>query len=137
MELDRAASTLGTVASLALAALVFAPYVLVTERRTGLFAYYAAGPVGASAVGFLALLCVVVFLSGRHERRPPDLIAGVSVVLGVALLVLAVLWATAVDSTVLYSFPPRYAWLSTHRWAVVGGSVLVAASGGLYAKTVL
>lgn len=135
MDLARTAPTAGIVACLLVLVVAFAPAVLV--EASGVGAYYASGPVGLPAVGFLSALGVVVFLSGRQERTDPATVAGFTVVLGVAVLALSVLWAVSIDPTVLFSFPAEYAWLAWHRWAVPVASLGVPASAGLYARAVL
>jgi hypothetical protein len=135
MELQRVAPTVGIVACLVVVAVVAAPALLVSAP--GVAAYYAAGPTGLGTVGALAAIAVVVFLAGRQGRTPPDTAAGVALVLGFAIVGLATLWATSLDPTVLYSFPPEYAWLEYHQWAVPGSGALVFVSGVAYANAVL
>jgi hypothetical protein len=135
MDLLRTAPTVGIVASLLLLLVGFVPAVIVEANGVG--AYYASGPVGLPAVGFLALLAVVVFLSGRQGRTDPATVAGFTVVLGVAVTLLAVLWAVSIDPTVLFSFPAEYAWLAWHRWAVPVVAAGVLVGGALYSRAVL
>jgi hypothetical protein len=135
MDLARTAPAAGIVACLLLLVVAFAPAVVV--EATGVGAYYAAGPIGLPAVGFLTALGVVAFLSGRQGRTDAATVAGFTVVLGVAVLGLSVLWAVSIDPTVLFSFPAEYAWLEWHRWAVLAASIGVPASAGLYARAVL
>ncbi len=105
MDLADAAPTAGIVACLALLLSLAAPLLLIADAGTGLSVYYASGTLGAAGVGFLAALLVIVFLSGRQERRPADTVAGIAVVAGLALFALAAAWALAVDVQNLYSFP--------------------------------
>jgi hypothetical protein len=132
MDLQRAASAAGIVACLLLVVVGFAPAVLVEAAGVG--AYYASGPVGLTAVGFLALVGVIVFLSGRQGRADPATVAGVTVVLGVALAGLSALWAVSIDPTLLFSFPSQYAWLATHRWAVPAVALAVPVAAAVYAR---
>ncbi|MDS0298359.1 hypothetical protein NDI76_06370 [Halogeometricum sp. S1BR25-6] len=137
MANDTVAPTVGAVASLLLAVVVFAP-ALVISAGSGLVAdYYAAGPVGVSVVGFLGLLSVVVFLAGAQERTEPATVAGLTLVLGVAMLSFALLWALSIDQTLLFSFPAEYAWIENHRWVVVAVCAAVPVSAGAYARGVL
>lgn len=124
----RVAPRVGILACLATLAGLLAPFLLVTDAGTGLGPYYRSGRFGAGAVGFLSLLLVVVFLSGAQERRDPATVAGVALVGSVALVGFALLWATAVDPTTVFSFPA--AWLAWHRWLVcafAAGSLVAAA----------
>lgn len=127
----------GAVASLVLAIVVFAPAVLVTGVGNTLGAYFTAGPFGLTAVGFLAIVAVVVFLSTTQPHTDATLVSGVVVVVAVAAAVLAVVWVLLLDQTVLFSFPARYSWLATHRWLVVAAAALVAVVAGVQARTVL
>lgn len=137
MNTESAASAVGAVACLFLAAVVFAPALLVTQSNVGVAAYYAAGPVGLSVVGFLGLLGVVAFLAGRQGRTDPATVAGLVVVLGVAMLGFALLWVASLDSNLIFSFPAEYDWIADHRWAVTGVAAVVAVAGGAYAWGVL
>lgn len=125
-------SLVGAAAAALLALVVLLPSVVVDAP--GVADYYASGPVGLTAVGFVAVVGVVVFLSVRREHSDTATVAGVAVALAVVGVALAVLWALSVDPTVLYSFPPEYAWLERHRWAVVAASLLVAAVASLLAR---
>ncbi|WP_071391229.1 DUF7548 family protein [Haloprofundus marisrubri] len=137
MQMKDAVATAGTVASLVLLVVVAVPYLVVTNPEAPLSAYYAAGSVGANSVAFLAVIAAVVFLSGPRGNAEPDLVAGIAVVLGLAMVVLSLLWATAIDETLLFSFPPEAAWIEYHRWAVVALSAVVAVVAGVYAREVL
>ena len=137
MNLADSAPVAGVVACLALLAVLAAPSVLITDAGTGLGVYYASGTVGAAGVAFLAVLLVVVFLSGRQERRPASTVAGVALVAGVGLFALAVAWALAVDVQNLYSFPQSATWILWHRWLVVVVAALVPLSAGAFAKAVV
>lgn len=137
MNTESAASAVGAVACLLLAAVAFAPALFVSQANGGVAAYYAAGPVGLSVVGFLGLLGVVVFLAGRQGRTDPATVAGLVVVLGAAMLAFALLWVASLDSNLIYSFPSQYAWIADHRWAVTLVAAAVAVAGGAYAWAVL
>ncbi len=137
MNVADAATTAGIAACGALLLVLAAPFLLIADPGTGLTVYYASGTLGVSGVAFLAVLLVVVFLSGRQQRRDPSIIAGVALVAAVALLALAVTWAVAVDVQNLFSFPASASWITWHRWVVVAVAVLVPASAGAYARAVL
>ncbi|WP_435063822.1 DUF7548 family protein [Halobaculum sp. EA56] len=137
MDLADVAPTAGIAACVALLLALVAPFVLVADPGTGLGVYYASGALGVGGVGFLALLLIVVFLSGKQERRPPDTVAGVAVVASLALFALTAAWALAVDVQNLYSFPASASWILNHRWVVLALAALVPASAGAYARAVL
>lgn len=135
MEMERLAPTAGILACLVLLVVAFVPAVVVED--TTLPAYYAAGPTGLAAVGFLATIAVIVFLSGRQERTAPDTVAGVTIVLGVAIAGLAVLWAISIDRTLLFSFQAQYSWIQWHRLAVPAVSLGVLGAAAAYSRAVL
>jgi hypothetical protein len=129
------AATLGVVACLATLAAMGAPYALIPEPGTGLPIYYGSGPAGAGAVAFLAVLQPVVLLSGTRGRLDAQTAAGMATVVGLAMLGLAALWALAVPTELVLSFPA--AWMGWHRWAVVAVVALVPAASAVYARAAL
>jgi hypothetical protein len=137
MDMEDVAPTVGVGACVALLVALGVPYVAISGGETVLGAYYASGLVGAGGVAFLALLTAVVFLSGTRGTADPDLVAGISLVLGVVTFVLAVLWATAVDETLLFNLPASAAWITNHRWVVVALAAVVPVSAAAYARGVL
>lgn len=139
MELEnpsRLATAAAAVAAL-LSVVVFAPLALVSGANTTLGAYYAGGPFGLTAVGLLALLSVVVFLSVDQPHTDALLLSGASLVVAVVTLLLAVVWALTLDETVLFSFPAEYAWIEHHRWIVLAVAVALAAVAGVQARAAL
>ncbi|MUV56272.1 hypothetical protein SAMN04487947_1365 [Halogeometricum rufum] len=137
MPNDTVAPTVGTVASLLLAVVVFAPALLIAETQVGVADYYAAGPIGVSVVGFLGFVGVVVFLAGIQERTEPATVAGLTLVLGVAMVAFAATWAFSIDETLLFSFPAQYAWIENHRWAVLVLAAVVPVAAAGYARDTL
>jgi hypothetical protein len=132
---EEAAVTVGVVACLATLAVMGAPYVLISEPGTGLPIYYGAGPLGAGAVAFLAVIQPIVLLSGTRGRADPQTVAGMAVVVGLAMLGIAAWWALAVPPELVLSFPA--AWMGWHRWAVVAATAVVAAASAVYARAAL
>jgi len=128
---------LGAVACGALAAAVVAPAVVISGAGRTLADYYAAGPVGLSAAGFLAVVGAVGFLSARRPHADTATVAGVVAVVAVGAVLSAVAWALSLESAVLFSFPPAYAWLTYHRWVVVAAAAAAAAAAGWLAWVVL
>ncbi|XVH30994.1 DUF7548 family protein [Haloferacaceae archaeon DSL9] len=137
MQLARVSSYLGALACLVVAVALAVPYLVVEGQPELLSAYYTAGPLGAAGTGFLAVLGVVIFLSGERGSADPELIAGIVIALGVALFVFTVLWAVSISESVLFSFPPEYAWLEYHRWAVAVPALVVLAAAIGYTRAVL
>ena len=131
------APRLGAIACLLLAGVVFAPAVLVSAPGNAVAAYYDSGPLGISVVGVLALVSVVVFLAGAQVRSDPQTLAGVVVVSGVSMVLFSALLACSIDPTVVFSFPAEYAWIESHRWAVVGAASLATLAAGGYATSTL
>lgn len=135
MHLGGVAAALGVAGSLATLAALGAPYALIADHGTGLGVYYAAGPLGAGAVAFLAVLHPVVVLSGTRGRADPPTAAGMALVVGVAMLAIAALRAASVPPESVFSFP--VSWMGWHRWAVVGVVAVVPAAAAVYARETL
>lgn len=131
------AGKLTAVVAALLAVVAFAPLVLVTGTGDTLGAYYAAGPFGLTAVGLLAIVAAVVFLSVGRPHTDALTLSGVGAVVALGTLLTAVVWLLTLDSTLLFSFPAEYVWIEHHRWAVLGGAVLLTAVSGLQARTAL
>ncbi|SFR45703.1 DUF7548 family protein [Halogeometricum limi] len=137
MANDTVAPSVGAVASLLLAVVVFAPALLISTPDVGVADYYASGPIGVSVVGFLALLGIVVFLAGKQERTEPATVAGLTLVLGVSMFAFSLTWAFGIDETLLFSFPAEYSWIATHRWAVIILAAIVPVAAAGYARDTL
>jgi hypothetical protein len=135
MDTTDAAPVAGIAACLLVLGLLAAPYLLLSQPGTGLTVYYGSGVLGIGVVAFLPVLLVIVFLSGRQERTAPDTVAGIALVGGLATLVFALVWALSVDQGNVFSFAA--AWMSYHRWLVVGATALVPATAAVYARAVL
>ncbi|AUV81333.1 hypothetical protein C2R22_06370 [Salinigranum rubrum] len=135
MEVEDVAPLVGSVACGAVVAALVAPFVLLSDVGTELGLYYAAGPAGVTALGFLAPVAVVVFLAGRRGRTDPVTAAGLTLVLGLGMLGLAASWALAVDPQLVFNFSA--AWMGNHRWVVLGVTALVPLSAAAYARAVL
>jgi len=116
---------------------VFAPLAVVTDAGTTLGDYYAAGPFGLTAVGLLAAVAVVVFLSADQPHTDGLMLSGAGLVIAVGTLLFAVLWVLTLDSTVLFSFPTEYAWIERHRWAVLVATGAFTAVAFLQARATL
>ncbi|NUE02479.1 hypothetical protein HUB97_08245 [Halorubraceae archaeon YAN] len=137
MELDRVAPYFGAVACFVFAAVLSAPYLIVDSLVAPIGEYYAAGPLGIAGGVFLSVLGVVIFLSGERGRADSDLVAGIMVVVGVALFAMTTLWAVWIPDSVLFSFPQEYSWIEYHPWVSVALSFIIATIGAVYAWAVL
>jgi len=137
MDLRRAAPPAGAAVCAATVLVLAAPFLLVEGHGRLVGDYYAAGPVGAGGVGFLATLGIVVFLSADRGTLDPETMAGLLVVVGLGLVGLAAAWYVSIDVGLLFSFPPEYAWIERHPAAVlaVSAGAPVAAAG--YARAVV
>ncbi|MFW5934989.1 MAG: DUF7548 family protein [Halolamina sp.] len=131
------AGKLAAVVAAAVAVVVFAPLVLVSGTGDTLGAYYAAGPFGLTAVGLLAVVAAVVFLSVGQPHTDALTLSGVGAVVTLGVVLTAVTWVLTLESTVLFGFPAEYAWIENHRWVVLAGAVVLGAVSGLQARTVL
>ncbi|ERH04051.1 MAG: hypothetical protein J07HR59_01178 [Halorubrum sp. J07HR59] len=127
----------GAVACLVTLFVLVIPVITIRGTQQPLGAYYASGPVGAGGIGFFALLGIVVFLSGERGSADPATVAGISLVLSLALVSLAVLWFFSIGDTLLFSFSNQHSWLEWHPVAVIAtGLVILAASGGYTAAVI-
>ena len=136
MKPDRTLPYLGAVASLVFSLVAAAPYVLITGQRELLGAYYGAGPFGLTGAIFLAILGIVIFLSGVRGQADPALVAGIMLAVGLAIFGLAAAWTLLIPSGVIYSFPPQYDWLEYHPWATLVASGLIGGAAAGYALVV-
>ena len=139
MDVDDPADAGKLVAAVAaaLAVVTFGPLLVVTGAGNTLGAYYAAGPFGLTAVGLLAIVAAVVYLSVGRPHTDAATLSGVGAVVTVGVLLTAIAWVLTLDPTVLFSFPAEYAWIENHRWAVLAGAVALTALSGIQARTAL
>lgn len=133
---SRLATAAAAVAAL-LTVVVFGPLAVVAGTGSTLSDYYAAGPFGLTAVGLLAAVTVVVFLSADQPHTDGLMLSGAGLIVAVGTLLLAVLWIVTLDSAVLFSFPAEYAWIENHRWAVLVGTLALTTVAGLQARAAL
>ncbi|MFC7215129.1 hypothetical protein ACFQO4_13715 [Saliphagus sp. GCM10025334] len=125
--------TLGVVAALAYVFAALAPYVLLEAETGVLEVYYAAGIAGPNLLSLFALVAVVLFAAGRQARTEPDLVAGVTLVLGLVLFAVTALWAVSVPENVV--FEPGADWFVYHRWLTTAISAVIPAAAVWYAWT--
>jgi hypothetical protein len=133
MDLDRLLPYLGAGSCLVFVALLVVPYGIIEGQTELLGAYYNSGPLGVGGALFLAVLGVVIFLSGVRGQADPTLVAGIMLAVGVAIFGVSALWALTMESTIIFGFPAEYSWLEYHPWASLAVSGLIAGIAGGYA----
>lgn len=135
MDRERTAATLGIVACASTAAAVVAPYVLLPADQVGVVgAYYGAGAVSPLAPGLLGAVGVVIFAAGREGRSDPDLVAGITLIIGAFSLAVAIEWALAFRPD-LVAGTAALEFMSDHRWSVPGGALVETVAAVWYAGT--
>jgi hypothetical protein len=130
MDARRAAPTAGLVACLLTLVVLAVPYLVAETPAVN--TYYTAGAITPWATGLFATVGVIVFAAGREERSDPALVAGVGLVLGAFMVVIALAWATTVRVDALGTDSPLW---SYHRWVLSAASALAPVSAGLYTRT--
>ncbi|WP_280536211.1 hypothetical protein [Halopenitus sp. POP-27] len=137
MNVRHLASRIGALVCFLTVIAAAAPFLLIDGYADLIGAYYGAGPIGLTAIVLFTAVGGVAFASAERGNVDPVTMAGGLVALGAVVLVGAVLWWFALDDTVLYSFPREYRWIEWHPTAVVVAAIGVAASAGVYARSVL
>ncbi|MFB6083920.1 MAG: hypothetical protein ABEJ94_06730 [Halorientalis sp.] len=122
----RIAPLFGIVGCLAVLLALGAPYVLL-EDAGSVGPYYGSGVVNPLLAGLFALITLIALAAGREGRSDPAMAAGVALVLGAAITVIAVAWALTarVDAVAITTL---------HRWLVAGVSVFVPAGSAWFAR---
>lgn len=125
--------TLGIVAAAGYVAVALAPYLLLDPEPGILEFYYSFGLAGPPLLSLFAVVAVVMFAAGRQGRTEPDLIAGLTLVLGLVLAVITFHWAISVPETVVAEVTDA-TWFEYQRWIVAGIAVLVPLASAWYAR---
>jgi len=136
MDSDELVPYLGAVGCLLVVIVAAAPFAIIDEQSQLVASYYAAGPLGLTGVIFLGVLGIVIFLSSVRGRADALLVAGIMLVVGVTMFLLAALWAFSLDAELTEQFLVAHPWMAYHAWSTVGLSGLVAAASGIYAAAV-
>ncbi|MFW6017768.1 MAG: DUF7548 family protein [Halapricum sp.] len=121
----RVAPLAGVVACLLVVGALAVPYALTDARTVGL--YYESGIANPLIAGLLAVVSIVVFAAGHQGRTDPALAAGVTLTLGVFIVVVTVAWALT------HQFGIVGQSLAIHRWILLAAAVTIPLSGGWYA----
>jgi len=122
----RIAPLVGIVGCLAVLLALAAPYVLV-EDVGGVGLYYGSGAINPLLAGLFAAIALIALAAGREGRSDPALAAGVALVLGAVMAVVAIAWALTVRVDVV-------AIDTAHRWVVAGVSVFVPVGSAWFAR---
>ncbi len=122
----RIAPLVGIVGCLAVLLALGAPYVLV-EDASGIGLYYSSGAVNPLLAGLFAMVALIALAAGREGRSDPAMAAGVALVLGGVITVIAMAWALTARVDVV-------AIDTAHRWLVAVMSVFVPAGAAWFAR---
>ncbi len=149
MRKDQRPPTLGIVAAVAYVFVALAPYlaaslgpdesegaaamIALPVERALLELYFTAGLAGPDLLSLFAVVTVVLFAAGRQGRSEPDLIAGVTLVVGIVLCLGTVHWALAVPEAVIANASGPL-WFEYHRWLTAFVSLGVPIAAGWYAR---
>lgn len=132
MNASRVAPVVGVVGCLAVLVALVAPYLTTEAGAAG--TYYATGAITPLVGGFFAAVAVVVFAAGRADRTDPATAAGVTLVFGVVIALVSLVWALTVPENVVFQLSTASAF-EYHRWVLGLCSLIVPASGVWYART--
>jgi hypothetical protein len=123
MKSVRTAPLVAIAGCLLVAVALILPYTFETAAGTTVGLYYSSGAVNPLVAGLFALIAVIITAAGREERTDPLLAAGVGLVLGVFVLVIAALWALTVPQDVWVGIAESELG-KQHRWGVVAAAVV-------------
>ena len=132
MERTRFVPSVGIVACLAVVFGLAVPYGLVNEP-SAVGTYYVRGAFNPLFAGLFALVGALAFAAGREERSDPALMAGVTLVVGLFVVLLVAAWAVSVPRDLVLSLT-RNALLEYHRYAMVVVALAVPGAAGWYAR---
>lgn len=127
----RTGPTVGIVGCVAYLLALVVPYLIV-ETTSAVGAYYGAGALSPAIAAVLALLAIIVLAAGREGRTDPSLAAGASLVLGVFVVGVSLLWATTVPTSLVLGLTESTL-IEQHRWAVVAAGVPIPLGAAWFA----
>lgn len=130
----RTTAGLGITAYVSVIGLAVIPYLF--GPPTTVNTYYGVGIGGPPLLALFAAVCLVAFLAGLRGRSDPALVAGITLVLGLFMLGIAISWTLAVTPDLVGGFTSidlfRY-----HRWAVLAATSVAVIGAAGYARSVL
>jgi len=97
------------------------PY-LVVETGSAVGAYYGSGALSPVVPAVFALVAIIVSAAGREGRTDPSIAAGASLVLGLFVVGLSLLWAATVPVDLVLGLTESTL-IEHHRWLVVAAGV--------------
>ncbi len=133
MRPDQRPPTVGIGAAIAYVVIALAPYVVLDVEPGVLDFYYTTGLAGPHLLSVFALVAVVLFAAGRQGRTEPDIVAGLTLVLGVVLFVVTVQWALSVPETIIVETTDA-SWFPYHRWLAVLTAAIIPVAAGWYTR---
>lgn len=133
MSGDRLPPAIGLAACGAVLLTTVVPYLTVPPR--GVSAYYRFTLVGPILVAAVAALAAITLAAGLAGYLSPSVVAGATLVTGIAMVLAAVYWAVLVPSSIVMELSRTEA-LRYHRWLLVLFAMLVAVVGVWYASSV-
>jgi hypothetical protein len=125
MDATRVAPLVGIVGCLAVVVTLLAPYLALDPGAVG--TYYGTGTINPLVGGLFSAVTSIVFAAGRNERTDPATAAGVSLVFGVLVAGVSLVWALTVPEAVVFQLPTTL--LGLHRWVLAIASLVIPASG--------
>lgn len=134
MDRERAAAGACVVACGLTVVLAVVPYLLALPATVSL--YYRITPVGPPLAALFAVIAAIVVVAGATGRFDPATAAGVGLVLGLVVAVVAWWWAPSVAPSTVASVSANDAF-GHHRWLVALAGTAVAATAAWYAAAVL
>ncbi|UPM43151.1 DUF7548 family protein [Halocatena salina] len=131
MDDVRLAPLVGIIACVSVVLVLAVPYVLLSPTAAN--TYYTTGAFNPLFAGLFALVCVVVFASGRSRRSDPALAAGVCLVFGLFIAGFSAVWALTVPTQLAFSHPTG-ATFEYHRYVLILIALAVPVSATWYTR---
>ncbi|MFP8955758.1 hypothetical protein ACLI4Y_03445 [Natrialbaceae archaeon A-CW3] len=125
--------TLGIVAAVAYVIAAFVPYFVLEAPAGVLEFYYAAGLAGPQVLSLFAFVAIVIFAAGRQQRSEPELVAGLTLILGLVLAVVTLHWAVSVPTNVILE-AGDVTWFEYHRWVTLLLAAVIPVASLWYAR---
>lgn len=108
------------------------PYLLV-ETASAVGAYYNSGALTPLVPGLLALVSIIVLAAGREGRSDPSVTAGASLVMGLFIVGLSLVWALTVPTSLVLGLTESTL-IEYHRFAVVAAGIPIPVGAAWFAR---